>query len=102
MLEELWASDYYYYKSLEYELRVYNADKVDKEIERLKEIEIDYNKHIRKTGWALGHKAEEIERLKEDLKKYGRHDEICEAKWKHRGGIQAKCTCGLQQALKGE
>ncbi len=42
----------------------------------------------------------EIERLKEDLKKYGRHSEICEAKWKHRGGIQAKCTCGLQQALK--
>ena len=36
MLEELWASDYYYYKSLEYELRVYNADKADKEIERLK------------------------------------------------------------------
>ena len=36
MLEELWASDYYYYKSLEYELRVYNADKADKEIERLR------------------------------------------------------------------
>ena len=36
MLEELWASDYYHYKSLEYELRVYNADKVDKELERLK------------------------------------------------------------------
>ncbi len=44
---------------------------------------------------------EEIERLKEYLKKYGLHKEGCGIECYHGEPIDSyKCTCGFTQALK--
>ena len=42
---------------------------------------------------------DENERLREALEEYGAHLKTCDMSW---GNVPNKCSCGLEQALKGQ
>ena len=75
----------------------WNEYKLKKEIKRLKRV-IDNKVEIQILEAERDH--EEIERLRKELKRYGRHDVNCTAlvpQFYH-----PRCSCGYEQALKEE